>query len=147
VTTTDALPDPRGAAHSLIVQAAALLEPFRDEDGEEDHRLGLLYGISETWDHPCELDTWESIMPQQQKRWNVVRELLEYDRAPGIRGRIRRRLVQVADQTADLVSSSAENWPHERDQHLARELRDAIEDLAEVVRAITAVHLLEETTA
>jgi hypothetical protein len=86
-------------------------------------------------------------MPRQLKRWNVVRELLEYDSAPGIRGRIRRRLVQVADQTADLVSSSAENWPHERDQQLARELRDAIDDLAEVVRAITAVHLLDEAAS
>lgn len=147
MTTTDALPDPRNAAHSLIVQAAALLEPFRDEDGEEDHRLGLLYGISEAWNHSCELDTWESIMPQQLKRWNVVRELLEYDSAPGIRGRIRRRLVQVADQTADLVSSSAENWPHERDQQLARELREALDDLATIVHAITAVHLLDAEAA
>jgi hypothetical protein len=147
VTTTDALPDPRGAALSLIIQAASILEPFRDEDGEEDHRLGLLYGISEAWDHSCELDTWESIMPRQLKRWNVVRELLECDSAPGIRGRIRRRLVQVADQTADLVSSSNDNWPLQRDQQLARELREAIDDLANVVHAITAVHLLEETAS
>ena len=54
MTTTDALPDPRGAAHNLIAQAVSILEPFRDEDGEEDHRLGLLYAISETWDNPCE---------------------------------------------------------------------------------------------
>jgi hypothetical protein len=147
VTTTTTTPDPRGAALSLIIQAASILEPFRDEDGEEDHRLGLLHAISEAWDHSCELDTWESIMPRQLKRWNVARELLEYDNAPGIRRRIRRRLVQIADQTADLVSSSNDNWPLQRDQQLARELREAIDDLANVVRAITAVHLLEETAS
>jgi hypothetical protein len=143
VTTTATPPDPRGAALNLIIQAASILEPFRDEDGEEDHRVGLLHAISETGDNGCELDSWESIMPRQQKRWNAVSELLEYDSARGIRGRVRGRLVQIADQTADLVSSSNDDWPLQRDQQLARELREAIDDLAAVVHAITAVHLLE----
>jgi hypothetical protein len=55
-------------------------------------------------------------MPRQQKRWNAVRELLEYDSARGIRGRIRRRLVRIADQTADLVSSSNDDWPLQRER-------------------------------
>ena len=86
-------------------------------------------------------------MPHQVKRWNAVRELLECDNAPGIRGRIRRRLVQVADQTADLVSSSNDDWPSQRDQQLARELREAIDELATIVHAITAVHLLDAEAA
>jgi hypothetical protein len=143
VTTTAAFPDPRGAAHSLIIQAVSILEPFRDEEGEEDHRLGLLQGISEVWGDPCEHDTWASIIEQRQKRWNVARELLESNELPGIRQRIRRRLIQVGDQSADLLCSPVdESQP--RDQQIARELRAALEDLAEVVGAITAVHLIAE---
>ncbi|MDP9257372.1 MAG: hypothetical protein M3Q31_12545 [Actinomycetota bacterium] len=86
-------------------------------------------------------------MPPNQKRWNAVRELLEYDSAPGLRGRVRWRLVQIADQTADLLSSTPEAWPQERDHDLAVQLREAIDDLAEVVRAITTVHLVAEVPA
>jgi hypothetical protein len=147
VTTTDALPDPRGAALRLITQAASILEPFRDEEGEEDHRLCLIDSIVEAWDNPCAADTWESILPHKNKRWNAARELLQYDKAPGLRGRVYGRIVQVADQTGDLLSSTADEWPQERDHEIASQLREAIEDLAEVVRAITAVHLIEETAS
>jgi hypothetical protein len=40
------------------------------------------------------------------------------------------------------VSRSNYDWPSQRDQQLARELREAIDDLTAVVQAIAAVHLI-----
>ena len=132
-------------ALDLVTQASELL------DGN-DERQRLLEAICSSGGCIERKDEWRHDTAEGDPRWWALATLLRYDgeRASGedpLFYDTLRLLVQIADQTVDMILLRGEHSNREDVQQRSRELRDATARLERIVQAVTAVHVLDEVAS
>ena len=128
---TSSPPPSRGrSALDLVEEAFRTLEVAFAPDS--DRRNGILLAIGANWD-------------ADDDRWSAASMLVRHDNYPRdlVLTEALGLIVQIVGQVEGMNATLGE-YPREDLASEARELRDATDRLCEIVRAVTAVHLLGE---